>query len=83
MTALTSKAQQEAVVRLAQLGGSGVIDRFGFMVAGGERLSFDPATWLRLIIAGLVEVAPEAHLALSADGRKAAREMGIAARGAR
>lgn len=44
--------QQRAIQWLYERNGSGVIDRFGYIVAGGDRSKSDPATWLRLVSLG-------------------------------
>ena len=48
-----TKAQERAIKWLEERGGSGVLDRYGRLVAGGEVASqFHPTTWLRLVAGG-------------------------------
>lgn len=54
MSNLTA-AQKRALNWLEDHNGSGVIDRYGYIIAGGERGSkFAAETWLRLAVAGYV-----------------------------
>ena len=51
-----TKAQIRAVKWLNERGGSGVLDRYGRLVAGGEvASSVHPTTWLRLVAAGIIQ----------------------------
>ncbi len=45
-------AMKRAFKWLEDRGGSGVIDRHGRVVAGGEHSTQDASTWLRLVAAG-------------------------------
>lgn len=48
-----TEAQKRALVWLYERGGSGVIDRYGRVLAAGEvAKQFDGSTWLRLIASG-------------------------------
>ena len=48
-------AMKKAERWLEENGGSGILDRYGRMVAGGETASqFDSSTWLRLVAAGRI-----------------------------
>lgn len=48
----TTVAMRKAEVWLRDRGGSGLIDRYGRLVAAGEVATFDASTWLRLVAAG-------------------------------
>lgn len=48
--------------------GEGCIDRYGRIVAAGEALPFDGATWLRLMTLGMVEPAGPLRIKLTAAG---------------
>lgn len=50
-----SDVQKAALKKLAALGGEGVIDKYGKVIAGGERMHYMPETWLRLVANGLIE----------------------------
>ena len=48
-----TKAMERALKWLGEHGGSGVLDRYGRVLAGGEVSSqFHPTTWLRLVSVG-------------------------------
>ena len=48
-------AQQRAVKWLSERNGSGVLDRYGRLVAGGDvATQIHPTTWLRLVVAEMV-----------------------------
>ncbi len=50
-----TKAQVRAVKWLQERGGSGVLDRYGRLVAAGEvATSVHPTTWLRLVAGGML-----------------------------
>ncbi len=50
-----TKAQERAIKWLSERGGSGVLDRYGRLIAGGEVASqFHPTTWVRLVAKGAV-----------------------------
>ncbi len=50
-----TKSQERAIEWLKERGGSGILDRYGRLVAGGEVASqFHPTTWLRLVAVGAV-----------------------------
>ena len=51
-----TKAQQRALKWLCDHNGSGILDRYGRLVAGGEvATQFHPATWLRLVAIEMVD----------------------------
>lgn len=52
--------QQEALDWLRQHQGSGAIDKFGRVIAAGERSKFEPITWLRLMTDNFIE--PDGYL---------------------
>lgn len=61
--------QQQALVKLKEHGGEGVLDKHGKVVAGGARLTgFDPVTWLRLLTTGHLEVRGPLRVGLTAKG---------------
>ena len=62
-------AQQSALRDLAQNGGEGAIDKRGVLVSGGERLAYQPETWLRLVTTSHIEVAGPNRLRITAAGR--------------
>lgn len=67
-----SDAQREALKKLSQHGGEGVIDKHGKVVASGERLlGLEPVTWLRLITTGHVDVRGDLRIGITAKGREA------------
>jgi hypothetical protein len=67
-----SDAQHEALKKLRDHGGEGVIDKHGKIVASGERLlGLEPVTWLRLITTGHVEVRGDLRIGITAKGRDA------------
>ena len=48
-----TKAQERAIEWLKERGGTGILDRYGRLVAGGEvATQFHPTTWLRLVAVG-------------------------------
>ena len=47
-----SPGQKRALAWLAERGGSGVLDRYGTLVAQGEKCPAAPQTWLRLFLSG-------------------------------
>lgn len=63
-----SAAQHQAVKRLAEAGGEGVIDRYGRMIGAGEVLKNDASTWLRLVTYGVVAPAAPNRIALTELG---------------
>jgi len=63
-----SDAQLRALKWLKERGGSGVINRYGRLLAAGEvARQFDASTWLRLAVAGYVHCA-DYRVSLSAVG---------------
>jgi hypothetical protein len=64
-----SIAQKTALRELSAAGGEGCIDKFGAVVAAGERLKFDPATWLRLFTLGHIEAAGPLRIRITASGK--------------
>ena len=67
-----SDAQQEALKKLAEHGGEGVIDKHGKVVASGERLmGLEPVTWLRLITTGHVETRGHLRIGITSKGAEA------------
>lgn len=67
-------AQVYALRWLHDHGGSGLIDKYGRVVAAGEFFPKGPTmTWLRLVAAALIE-GMEDHLVLTRKGRQIAEE---------
>lgn len=64
-----SDAQVHALRDLANNGGEGAIDKRGVLVAGGERLPYQPETWLRLMTTEHVEVAGPLRIRITSQGR--------------
>lgn len=65
-------AQNQALKKLRDHGGEGVIDKHGKVVASGERLlGLEPVTWLRLITTGHVEARGDLRIGITAKGRDA------------
>ena len=63
---------RRAIAWLRARGGSGVVDRYGRVLAAGEVAThIDSATWLRLAIEGVLKFE-ERRLKLSDDERTAA-----------
>ena len=67
--------QKQALAALIKAGGSGVIDKAGHVLAGGEVLGtlnghspFSAATWLRLLLDGSLE--PEGPNRIRVAGKK-------------
>lgn len=67
--------QARALRWLHRSGGSGVIDRYGRVVAGGEPVMGDGRTWLFLLALGLVSGA-DGRVALTDLGRRKALSLG-------
>lgn len=68
-------AMRQAVKRLANHGGDGVIDRYGRVIAAGEVLGKDAATWLRLMTFQVVLSGGPHRLVLSKIGWLMAEEI--------
>lgn len=67
-----SDAQHQALKKLRDHGGEGVIDKHGKVVASGERLlGLEPVTWLRLITTGHVEARGDLRIGITTKGREA------------
>lgn len=49
-----TKAQKRAIAWLKERNGTGILDRYGRLVAVGEVATFHPTTWLRLVAAGIL-----------------------------
>lgn len=49
-----SEAEQKAIKRIKDGGGSGVIDRYGRVIVAGEILPHTPDTFLRLVSKGII-----------------------------
>lgn len=65
-----TKSQQNALNALAARNGTGIFDKYGVMIAGGDRLAFTRSTWSKLRGLGLVDI----------DGKRATvTEAGLAA----
>ncbi len=63
-----TETQQRALKWLNEHNGSGILDRYGRLVAGGEvATQFHPTTWLRLVATGLVN-GHEGRLSLTVEG---------------
>ena len=54
---------QKARKWLEERGGSGVIDRYGRLLAAGELAPFADTTWLRLVAAGRL-IGSDGHISL-------------------
>jgi len=68
---MPTDAQQDALKRLREYGGEGVIDKHGKVVASGERLmGLEPVTWLRLITTGYVEVRGHLRIGITEKGEQ-------------
>lgn len=72
-----NKAQTRALEFLAERGGSGIIDKYGRILAQGEtedgRGGFATATWLRLIAREYIGGAG-GRIFITENGRKALQE---------
>lgn len=51
-----TKSVQDALNALAARGGTGVFDRGGVLLASGDRLGFNRATWNNLVKAGFIVI---------------------------
>ena len=78
--ARVSEAQERALFWLHDAGGSGVIDRYGNIVAAGQAAKWaDAGTWLRLIADEFVD-GKDKRLQVTFRGKnyvEALREMGL------
>jgi len=63
-----SDAQADALSKLSDNGGEGVLDKHASIVAGGVRLRFMPETWLRLLLSGHVQRATTGRIAMTSLG---------------
>lgn len=61
-------AMANAIRTLRDHTGEGAIDKYGRVVAAGEILQVDAATWLRLMTLGLLEPAGELRVRLTEAG---------------
>ena len=69
-----TEAQRRALRTLDHLNGEGSIDRYGRVVSAGERITADPATFLRLITLGMVKPDGPHRIAITDAGRAALTE---------
>lgn len=63
---------QKGAIRALSASGSGVVQRGGRVLAGGEFLKFLPETFLRLIGDGMIEFSEPRRMVLTSEGKDVA-----------